>query len=406
MGPRSAGLGSPRWWYLGPLLSLTILAFLLTRVEAHPKAVFTALPWPTHLLALLAWGASLAARGTRIHLLGKVLGHSLAPAASASVQLVGEGAAAVTPSRSGSDPARALALKSMGVPISHGAVILLGDLMAEGLIVFMAVPVVWLCLSEERVLVLGLLPYAFAAGWLPLLVGLWARRSKPSPAPRRGRRASLEGSIEWGPLGRWALPLYRLAGDQEIPPFGSRRWLDSFHQALRRLFSAPAKTWLAVFGASAVHLAARLAVLPLLLLPRIGAPAWEPGFQGWEILVAWPLFFFYALSLFFLPGGGGTVEYTFLTALEPVLGEELTALVLIWWRFYTFWLGAALGGLWVLLGPWKAAILRGLHAHPQEGSGDASSRSPLGSGVAPRTGTAGAHAPGWNERGREEGSIL
>lgn len=65
--------------------------------------------------------------------------------------------------------------------------------------------------------------------------------------------------------------------------------------------------------------------------------------------MVWPLVLLYAGSLLPPPGGGGAVEITFIAALTSVVGGVELAGTLLWWRVYTFYLGALAGGLVLVL---------------------------------------------------------
>ena len=118
---------------------------------------------------------------------------------------------------------------------------------------------------------------------------------------------------------------------------GARRFR-SQARALRRLDGG---TIFRVLLVSLVNVLAKLTILPLLVLGVSPEAALGP-------LVAWPLLLLYTGSLLPPPGGGGAVEVTFIAALSGVIAEDSLAGILLWWRVYTFYLGALAGALVII----------------------------------------------------------
>jgi uncharacterized membrane protein YbhN (UPF0104 family) len=92
------------------------------------------------------------------------------------------------------------------------------------------------------------------------------------------------------------------------------------------------------FVASLVHVALRLAVLPVIAL------ALDPKLS-FGSLVLWPLVFLYGGAVAPAPGGGGAVEFGFQFAYSDIMSPAVLGGALLWWRFYTFYLYVLLGGL-------------------------------------------------------------
>jgi uncharacterized membrane protein YbhN (UPF0104 family) len=116
-----------------------------------------------------------------------------------------------------------------------------------------------------------------------------------------------------------------------------------------RLCELPARRMLGTAICTGAHIAARLAILPILVLPLLGGTAGS-GTTRWVELVLVPFFVLYATALLPPPGGGGGVELTFAALLTGSLGVAALPATLLWWRVYTFYLGAACGAL-LLLAP-------------------------------------------------------
>lgn len=89
-----------------------------------------------------------------------------------------------------------------------------------------------------------------------------------------------------------------------------------------------------------VSLAARLAILPVLL-------ANTPGLE-WRSLALGSVAALYVLLLTPTPGGIGLVELGFFAGLGDALDPRQVAMLLVAWRSYTWLIGAGVGGLLLL----------------------------------------------------------
>ncbi len=311
----------PVWVRRGfPLVSLAA-GFVVIGVVAHRSGqsfedLARALPAAAHLLALGIMTLDLAARSLRWVLLAGGIGVPLRARTAAAAQLAGEAAGAVTPARLGADATKLMVGSRDARSIAGPGALLVGEALAEATGLTVLVTALFFLAPESRGLPLfGVLLYAL------FLVGagtavLVASRHRP----RRERP---------GWLRRLRLPRSRWRQFRVLV-----RQLRVRARGLGHL--SPAR-WLAVLTVTAVHLTARLSVLPVLAL---GAGASGPVLP----LVLWPLFFFYVAILVPSPGGGGAVEIGFAMALSGVIVGPAVAALLIWWRFYTFYLGAAAGG--------------------------------------------------------------
>jgi glycosyltransferase 2 family protein len=334
---------------LSPMAGLGVMAWVSSEANLSLRAIIGGIPFQAHLLALGAFVLSLAGRGARIALLARGLGRRLTLTGAMATQLTGEAAAAVTPSRSGSDPARILFLRKLGVDVPTGMAILVGEMVAEGVVLLSVVPLLAILLPSHRMASLGALPYALGALALPFMALLLVRLPKTRTPPRL-----------WSTLGlkmrRW-------------------RWLRvgtrQFRSKVRTLTRLRPRTLLRVLLVSLLHLLAKLAILPVLVLATVPGTPLGP-------LVAWPLFLLYTASLLPPPGGGGGVELAFTAALGSALDGASLATALLWWRLYTFYLGALVGGavLFVSLGRLNLSTVGG---DPKDGGPQGTLLSPVGS---------------------------
>ena len=115
---------------------------------------------------------------------------------------------------------------------------------------------------------------------------------------------------------------------------------------------------MAVLTATLAHIGARVAILPLLVLPVGGLASTPLPSEGLTPLVVRPFAVLYGSALLPPPGGGGGVEIAFATALGDLLQPQVLAAALLWWRVYTFYLGALLGGLLIVARRLRAEVLR------------------------------------------------
>jgi uncharacterized membrane protein YbhN (UPF0104 family) len=141
-----------------------------------------------------------------------------------------------------------------------------------------------------------------------------SRRNVGNAAPAWAKRLGLGGK-RWDVIQRWFAQI--------------RTTVDSVKRIDLRWATGS-------FFMSVAHVGMRLCVLPALVL---GAGADVPLAP----LALWPLGLLYGAAVVPAPGGGGAVELAFRAALANVIGPNLFAAALLWWRFYTFYLYIVLG---------------------------------------------------------------
>ena len=275
----------------------------LTPLEAHAACA-----------ALVA--ADLVARAWRIQWILRGLGHRVRVGDAFTLNAFGDAACAITPMRVGGEPARLGGMLRAGVPASAG-------LVAIGLEVLSAWPV--------TIVIAGWMAWRYAPAW-------WA-----AAGPQLA--AGLEGAWPWVvavaavSLGAWWMA--SRAG-RDAPRL--RRPLRRALVYLRRM-----PVWLLAGTAplSFVNLAARVGVLPVLVLTLPDPPPMGPVWFGSFTLL-------YAQLLLPTPSGAGAVELGFLHGAAGQLGGA-EAPLLIAWRLYT-------SGVGVLLGVWLAVRIYGAPA--------------------------------------------
>lgn len=278
------------------------------------------LPMRAHLFALLAVAIEVLARSLKIRWSARAAGIRLKLSTAARTCLGGDFAAAITPARSGAEPARFFVLSEAGLPSSSVLVILYAELFLEVLSLAAVVFCVAVIFRHAGSVLVTLV--SVVGGYAAVILGIGAlglflsRRNANGPPPRWARRLGLHA-------GRWRTVQRALRK--------LRSTVDSVDRIHRRAA-------IGAFLASFVHVAIRLTVLPALVLTSVASAPVAP-------LALWPLGFLYGAAVVPAPGGGGAVEMAFRAALGHAIPVQLFAASLIWWRFYTFYIYILLGAV-------------------------------------------------------------
>ena len=273
-----------------------------------------------HLLAIAAVAIEILARALKIRWSARAAGIELSLGTATRTCLGGDFAAAITPARSGAEPARFFVLSESGLRASSVLVILYAELFLEVFSLAAVVAVVGIAFRDAGVVVATLV--TMVGGYAAVILGIGAvaiylsRRNPTEAPPRWAARLRLTG-------GRW--------GTIQTALIKLRATIDSVEHVRTR----PA---VYAFFASVVHVGIRLTVLPALVLTSVPTAPLAP-------LALWPLGFLYGAAVVPAPGGGGAVEMAFRAALGGTIPPHLFAAALIWWRFYTFYIYILLGAL-------------------------------------------------------------
>jgi len=306
---------------------LTILSFAAT-IGVSLYLVFgwsqqgaaLTLPPVAHLLAVGAVAVEVLARSLKIRWSARAAGIQISLGTAARTCLGGDFAAAITPARSGAEPARFFVLSETGLRASSVLVILYAELFLEVFSLAAVVLVVGIVFRHAGVVVATLV--SMVGGYAAVILGIGAvalylsRRNTSGPPPRWAQRLRITGN-------RWRTV--------QVALVKLRATIDS----VERVRTRPA---IYAFFASVVHVAIRLTVLPALVLTSAPSAPLAP-------LALWPLGFLYGAAVVPVPGGGGAVEMAFRAALGGTIPPRLFAAALIWWRFYTFYVYILLGAL-------------------------------------------------------------
>ncbi len=302
-------------------------AWVAARLGASPGDLIR-IPATAHLLALGAMAIEMGGRAARIRLLAGALDVPLRFWTALRCQFAADAAGAVTPSKIGADPAKIWIMGADGASLGGRGAVILGEMAWEAIVLLFVALGLTLFAPISRAVPLAILSYA---GMVFVLGGaaIWAARSAGSDPP--GWWTSLRLTpARWGSLQ------------------GQGRAFIEHAVELRRV------SWrvnLAVLVATLAHMAARVLVLAALVQGWTGIPE-----GGLTALILWPFALLYLGTLLPPPGGGGVLEVSFASALGGVLGPTVLPAALLWWRVYTYYLPAAVGGLVLMAGRRKRTL--------------------------------------------------
>ncbi|HEU4629654.1 MAG TPA: lysylphosphatidylglycerol synthase transmembrane domain-containing protein [Gemmatimonadaceae bacterium] len=290
-------------------------------VSSWPRRGGTvALPPLAHGLALAAVLLEIGTRATKIKLSAASLHIPLRFGTSLRTCLGGDFGAAITPARSGAEPARFFILAQAGVGAANALLILFTELFLEMLSLGVLAAVLAVAFQGSGPMVAALITLvgsyaavvlgAGAVGWM------LAQRSASGPPPP------------------WARSIGFHAGRWRVVPRALRQIRTSVG-GLRQA-NVPVMTGALLF--SVLHVLLRLTILPAIVLSLDPKVPLSP-------LVLWPLALMYGFAVAPAPGGGGVVEVMFRVGLGDVIPAAYFGSALIWWRVYTFYLYIVLGAL-------------------------------------------------------------
>ncbi|MBV6520180.1 MAG: hypothetical protein MNPFHGCM_00285 [Gemmatimonadaceae bacterium] len=278
------------------------------------------LPFWAHLGALAIVAADLTLRTFKVQLSGRAVGAIVEFGTALRMGLGGDFAAAITPSKTGAEPARFLVLKEAGYPAAQILAVLFLELALELMSLLTIAVVFYLTLERSGSLMTALLSIvgAYATTMLAITAVLFilSRRNTSGPAPAWATRLRLSATM-------W----HRV-----------QTTLRHVKVSVEGLVRARPAFILAAYFVSVTHVFARLLVLPILVFAYGDRPPVAP-------LLVWPMVLLYGSSAAPAPAGGGVVEMSFQAALAGHIPVQLIASSLIWWRVYTFYAYVAFGAM-------------------------------------------------------------
>lgn len=327
-----------RWVLVALSFALALGVSLWVVVSSWPHGGGAmSLPARAHLTALSLMSVEVLARAIKLQWSARALRFSLSVRPALRTVLGGDFGAAITPSRSGSEPTRFLLLSEARVGMRNTLLLLFAELALEA--VSLAAVAIALVFAFPRAggALAGML--GVVGGYSTFVLGaivvgaIVARRRAHGPPPRWAEAIGLHA-------GRWR---------------GVQRSMRQLRDGMRAARTAD-KRWVAgAVVVSILHVIARIAVLPALVFAVDRQVPLAP-------LVLWPLTLYYGAGVTPAPGGGGVIEVGYRAALGSVVPRAFLGASLIWWRFYTFYLPMLLGA--VVAG---RAVLRAVRDEPAHG---------------------------------------
>lgn len=285
------------------------------------------LPLRAHLLAGLVMSVEVTARAARLMALAPALRLPLRWRTAVLSQLAADAAGAITPARSGSEPAKLITLRRDGGGLGSVGALAAGEMVFEVAGLGIVALALTLGLGAGARTAGGVLLYAGVVLTILLLLEGLGRRADPlRRAPRRWL---------WLGLGRqrWRA-LLRAAHD--------------FHAHFVLLKQLRGRAVAGALAATLVHQAARAAVLPALLLGSLTRPD-TLDVIPWVPVTVVPFTLLYLGALLPAPGGGGGVELAFAALLGDALEASRLPALLLWWRAWTHHATALAGGLAIVV---------------------------------------------------------
>lgn len=283
------------------------------------------LAWQAHLAAVAATILEITTRAFKIQASARAVRLKLKFSTALRVCLGGDFAAAITPARSGAEPARYLVLAESGMEAGGRVVVLFLELFLEMVsLVAVCAVLAWMFAGRGAsargllALVGGYSTFVLVAGIVGLML---SRRNANGPPPR------------WA---RWL-------------GFGAGRWrrvqivLRQIRLSVALLKHAHPGMMLLALGGSILHVCFKVTALPVLVF--LGDRAFGVTMDTLAPLVLYPLALFYGGVVVPAPGGGGFIEGAFAATLKGAIPVGIFAASLVWWRFYTFYLYIVVGGL-------------------------------------------------------------
>jgi uncharacterized protein (TIRG00374 family) len=293
--------------------------------------------------------SELLARGAKVWLSAIAMripmSYRLALRASAG----GDFGAAITPNKTGAEPARYLIMTEDGMHPAQILLVIYAELFLEMISLALVAVALYFCFRNAGSTLLGVVG---AVGLYALFVlgtgaAAWvlSTRYATGSAPPWARRFGLHGA-------RW----------RKV-----QRGLGTMRTAISGIRHMRVGMTILALLASILHIGLRIAILPAIVysLGETQVPL--------APLVLWPVALMWGSALAPLPGGGGAIEVAFKAALGHSIPARIFGASLVWWRFYTFYLFIILGALAA-----GGTVLRALRdTDEDEGDGNGNGGAPV-----------------------------
>ena len=282
----------------------------------HPVSVSVAAHGVLLGIALLELGA----RGAKVRLSAASLRIPMTFGVALRASAGGDFGAAITPARTGAEPARFLIMTEAGMSSAHIILVIYAELFLEMISLAIVAIAMFFTFRDAGAIITGMA--SLVAMYAAFVLGtgalgfVLARRGMKDAPPRLLARLGVHGT-------RW-------------------QKFRSVLEQLRRGIEGMKDMRFGVAGVallvSIVHILLRLAILPIIVYSfGVHVPA--------APLILWPIALTYGSVVVAVPAGGGFIEVAFKETLGHAIPASIFGASLIWWRFYTFYLYIILGGI-------------------------------------------------------------
>ena len=282
----------------------------------HPVSVSVAAHGVLLGIALLELGA----RGAKVRLSAASLRIPMTFGVALRASAGGDFGAAITPARTGAEPARFLIMTEAGMTSAHIILVIYAELFLEMISLAIVAIAMFFTFRDAGAIITGMA--SLVAMYAAFVLGtgalgfVLARRGMKDAPPRLLARLGVHGT-------RW-------------------QKFRSVLEQLRRGIEGMKDMRFGVAGVallvSIVHILLRLAILPIIVYSfGVHVPA--------APLILWPIALTYGSVVVAVPAGGGFIEVAFKETLGHAIPAAIFGASLIWWRFYTFYLYIILGGI-------------------------------------------------------------
>ena len=310
-----------RWALAAVSFAAAILASLYIVESSWPNAgAMLPLSWLTHAALLGLALAELGARGGKVWLSALALRIRMSYGTALRASAGGDFGAAITPARTGAEPARFLIMTEAGMKAADIMLVIFAELFLEMISLAIIALAMFFVFRASGKMIIGmvLLVAAYAAFVLGggALGYALAKKHATGAAPRWAKWVGLKGT-------RW------LAVQRGLSQLSAG--IDGIRD-LRAGYAGGALV------ASLAHVALRLAVLPVIVY-SLGAEA------PLAPMILWPIALTYGGVVAPVPAGGGAIEFAFKATLGTAIPAHAFGAALVWWRFYTFYIFVLLGAL-------------------------------------------------------------
>ncbi|HEY7893337.1 MAG TPA: lysylphosphatidylglycerol synthase transmembrane domain-containing protein [Gemmatimonadaceae bacterium] len=308
------------------------LAFANSAPADHSVSMSVA----THGVLLAVALLELGARGAKVRLSAASLRIPMTLGVALRASAGGDFGAAITPSRTGAEPARFLIMTEAGMSSAHIILVIYAELFLEMISLAIVAIAMFFTFRSSGAMITGMV--SLVAMYAAFVLGtgalgfVLARRGINHTPPRLLARLGVHGA----------------------------RW-ERFRKVLAQLQSGiegmrDMRVGMAIIAllTSIVHILLRLAILPIIVYSFGVHAAKAP-------LILWPIALMYGSVVVAVPAGGGSIEVGFKEALGHVIPSTIFGASLIWWRFYTFYLYIILGAIAA-----GGTVLRALRPHEDE----------------------------------------